>query len=202
MSQQQKFISSTPGGIAIATLSGEGGAFTPPLGTNFDFSGSLAGGSAANGAILFNTAGPGEMDAAVQVDGTTIDINGSNQLTVVGSTTLPLIVTTNGGTNTGSWDFAMVGGGVPNGLSIDILIVAFNVTQGLSSNFSLIGGARSDGTTATPNNSNAETTTDNVTGVSAVVTTSGNNLRVAVTGSSTLADVVHWKATARTIGTT
>lgn len=72
----------------IITLSAEGGAATAPTaGGNYNFSGSTAGGSAANGAILFITPGgagaatPGQMDARVLVDGSTVTINGSNQLT-------------------------------------------------------------------------------------------------------------------------
>lgn len=76
-------------GSEIHTLSSEGGAATPPTaGDNYNFSGSIAGGSAANGAIQFITPGGpgaatnGQMDAKVLVDGTTITINGSNQLAV------------------------------------------------------------------------------------------------------------------------
>ncbi len=85
-------------GGSINTLSAEGGAPTPPLGTNFDFSGT------ANGAILFSTPSNGQMLAAVQVDNTTITVNGSNQLqvataptgtgTTVGLTTADLITVT------------------------------------------------------------------------------------------------------------
>lgn len=73
--------SAVPGG-AINTLSAQGGALTPPQGTNFDFSGT------ASSAILFSIAGNGLMRAAVQVDNTTIQINGSNQLTAVTSSGL------------------------------------------------------------------------------------------------------------------
>lgn len=67
-----------PGG-AINTLSAQGGALTPPSGTNFDFSGT------ATGAILFSIAADGLMRAAVQVDNSTIQVNGSNQLSAVTS---------------------------------------------------------------------------------------------------------------------
>lgn len=83
MSQIQKDSNLVPGG-SVNTLSAEGGADTPPLGFNFNFSGSLAGGSTANGAILFSTPTDGEMNAAVQVDGTSISINASNQLSALG----------------------------------------------------------------------------------------------------------------------
>ena len=69
----------------IDTLSGENGPSTPPSGSNFNFSGSTSGGASANGAILFSTPSSGQMNAAVQVDGTTIQINASNQLTALSS---------------------------------------------------------------------------------------------------------------------
>ena len=85
-------------GSSINTLSAEGGAPTPPLGTNFDFS------STATGALTFATPGTGLMTAEVNVDGTTITVNGSNQLqavnsftgtgTTVGATTADLITVT------------------------------------------------------------------------------------------------------------
>jgi hypothetical protein len=81
MSQQQTFGtggSPTPPSD-INTLSSEDGAKFSPVGNNFNFSGSVAGGASANGAILFD-ASDGEMDAKVQVDGTTVTINSSNQL--------------------------------------------------------------------------------------------------------------------------
>ena len=89
---QEGVLNHTGGGSGvILTLSSEGGPPTPPSSNNFNFSGSLAGGSAANGAIHFITPGgpgaatDGQMDANVLVDGVTIDINASNQLHVVGS---------------------------------------------------------------------------------------------------------------------
>lgn len=77
MSQFYVNASAVPGG-SINTLSAQGGAPTAPAGNNFDFSGT------ASGAILFSIAANGLMRAAVQVDGTTIQINGSDKLTAVG----------------------------------------------------------------------------------------------------------------------
>jgi len=83
---------SGPPGSVLETLSAEGGPATPPTaGDNYNFSGSIAGGSAANGAIEFITPGGpgaatnGQMDAKVLVDGTTITINSSNQLVASGA---------------------------------------------------------------------------------------------------------------------
>lgn len=75
-----QFFIGNPGGTSgpIETLSAQGGAATPPNGTNFDFSGT------SSGAILFSITGNGLMKAAVQVDGTTISVNGSDQLTALG----------------------------------------------------------------------------------------------------------------------
>lgn len=75
----------------IITLSSEGGPHTPAAGNNFNFSGSVAGGSAANGAIEFITPGgpgaatDGQMDAVVLTDNVTIHINGSNKLAATGA---------------------------------------------------------------------------------------------------------------------
>lgn len=80
MSNQNFFDEGNLPAPDLETLSGEGGSPVGPLGHNFNFSGSIAGGAAANGAILFNPTTPGEMDAAVQVDNKTIIINASNQL--------------------------------------------------------------------------------------------------------------------------
>lgn len=90
MSQQGVLSVNTSGAAVVETLSSEGGPATPPNGHNFNFSGSVAGGSATNGAIHFTTPGGpgaatnGQMDANVLVDNTTIQINGSNQLHVIG----------------------------------------------------------------------------------------------------------------------
>jgi len=71
----------------LQTLSAEGGAATPPDGAgNYNFSGSTAGGSSANGAFQFITPGGpgaatnGQMDGKVLIDNVTVTINGSNQL--------------------------------------------------------------------------------------------------------------------------
>lgn len=110
MSQQGVLNHTGGGGGAILTLSSEGGPPTPPSLNNFNFSGSVAGGSAANGAIEFITPGgpghatDGQMDANVLVDNTTIGINGSNQLHVIGSIILHWnVVSTNqvGASNNG-----------------------------------------------------------------------------------------------------
>lgn len=90
MSQQGVLSVNTSGAAVVETLSSDGGPATPPSGHNFNFSGSVAGGSAANGAIAFTTPGGpgaatnGQMDVNVLVDNTTIQINGSNQLHVIG----------------------------------------------------------------------------------------------------------------------
>jgi hypothetical protein len=90
MSQEGVLSVDTSGAPVVETLSSEGGPDTPPNGHNFNFSGSIAGGSAANGAIEFITPGgpghneDGQMDAVVLTDGTTIGINASNELYVIG----------------------------------------------------------------------------------------------------------------------
>lgn len=95
MSQVQTF--NTGGGPTpptATTVSGENGTIIAAVGNNFNFSGSTAGGAAANGAFLFHTAVAGEVDGAVQVDGTTIMINGSNKLQVINTGTFTWVVQT------------------------------------------------------------------------------------------------------------
>ena len=90
MSKEGVLSVNTSGAPVIETLSGENGPHTPPNGHNFNFSGSVAGGSAANGAIEFITPGgpgaatDGQMDAVVRTDNVTIHINASNDLEVIG----------------------------------------------------------------------------------------------------------------------
>jgi hypothetical protein len=92
MSQKGPLNSAGGGGTGnIMTLSSEGGPHTPPVANNFNFSGSIAGGSAANGAIEFITPGgpgaatDGQMDAVVLTDNVTIHINASNELEATGA---------------------------------------------------------------------------------------------------------------------
>ncbi len=90
MSKEGVLSVNTSGAPVLETLSSEGGPPTPPNGHNFNFSGSIAGGSAANGAITFITPGGpgaatnGQMDAVVRTDNVTIHINASNDLEVIG----------------------------------------------------------------------------------------------------------------------
>lgn len=85
MSQIYKDSNAASGG-SINTLSGDNGPATPPNGNNFNFSGNILDGSAANGAIEFITPGGplanqnGQMDVNVRVDDVTVKINSSNQL--------------------------------------------------------------------------------------------------------------------------
>jgi len=72
------------GGGSLNTLTGDDLAPVAPLAGNIDIQGG------ASGAILFSNGGAGQMDAQVQVDGTSIVINASNQLQVFGSTSYSL----------------------------------------------------------------------------------------------------------------
>jgi len=92
MSQIYKSAGGGTGG-PIDTLSAENGAATPPNGNNFNFSGTATGGYGSNGGIVFTTVNPGEMNAQVQVDNTTVVINASNQLVAVGSMVWTIIST-------------------------------------------------------------------------------------------------------------
>lgn len=76
------FNSNNSPGSSVNTLSAEGGPATPPNGFNFNFAGSIAGGSSANGALTFSIPANGEMNATVNVDNDTIFINASNDLQV------------------------------------------------------------------------------------------------------------------------
>lgn len=65
------------GGAPLNTLTGDDGFPVTPVGNNINIQGG------GTGAILFTTSGAGQLDAAVQVDGTTIAISGG-VLSVVG----------------------------------------------------------------------------------------------------------------------
>lgn len=93
----------------IITLSGEGGTAYPSEDSNFNLSGSIAGGAPVDGAILFSANSPGEMSAAVQVDGATIGINGSNQLYGI-NTALTITGDTGGALSPSSGNWNIVGG--------------------------------------------------------------------------------------------
>lgn len=66
------------GGGSLNTLTGDIGAAVAPVAGNINVQGGVA------GAILFSNGGAGQFDAQVQVDGTTIVINPSNQLQAAG----------------------------------------------------------------------------------------------------------------------
>ncbi|HEY5236087.1 MAG TPA: hypothetical protein VIJ14_07915 [Rhabdochlamydiaceae bacterium] len=75
------------GGSPVLTVSGEDINPVGPTAGNMNFSGTVGGGYGANGAITALTAGPGEVNLQVLVDGTTIAINGANRLTAIGGAT-------------------------------------------------------------------------------------------------------------------
>lgn len=117
---------SGPPVTGIATLSSEGGPATDPDGSaNFNFSGSTAGGSAANGAIEFITPGGpgaatnGQMDAKVLVDGLTVIINASNQLQAINGGLIWTVITGNTAGVKGHGYFANPPGG-PGGLTVTL----------------------------------------------------------------------------------
>ncbi len=71
-------LRSSSGGV-LNTLTGDVGIPVVPVGANIDVKGGAA------GAVLFSNGGAGLLSAQVQVDGTTITINGSDQLTASGA---------------------------------------------------------------------------------------------------------------------
>ena len=73
--------SAVPGGEVLTTSAQDGAHFPPDATGNVDFSG------AAAGAITFGQIANGAVTATVNVDGTSIIINGSNQLESVGGGT-------------------------------------------------------------------------------------------------------------------
>lgn len=148
---QQGVLNHTGGGSGvILTLSSEGGPPTPPSLNNFNFSGSVAGGSAANGAIEFITPGgpgaatDGQMDAVVLVDNTTIGINGSNKLHVIGSIIINWnVVSTNqvGASNNG-YVFVAPGGALTISLpAVSSVGDEFIVTLDGATSFQITQGA-------------------------------------------------------------
>jgi hypothetical protein len=70
------------GAVTVETFTGDTGGPVTPVLNNINLQGGASGG------ILFNGAGPGQLNAQVQVDGTTIHINGSDQLAAVASASI------------------------------------------------------------------------------------------------------------------
>lgn len=124
----------------VNTLTGDIGAPVTPVLGNIDVKGQ------GTGAILFSNNGPGLLGAQVQVDNTSIAINGSDQLSVIGFA-VSAVITTNDATPTTIYSQAM--GPTPGTSSFDILISAYNITDGTGAGYGMIGAVRTNGITAT-----------------------------------------------------
>lgn len=192
MSQVQKFDGSGNAPVIdIISLSAEGGAPEAPLGTNFDFSGAIADGAAADGAILFSTPGPGRMNAVVQTDGVTIHINASNQLEVITDAILGT-ATTIGAVTADAINFPL--GATPGTYTFEARIAGFNAATPASSGFQIFATVRTTGgigvLVGIPDLINNSEPALNMSLADIIV--SGNNAIVRVTGVAGL--TINWAA--------
>lgn len=182
-------------GSSINTLSAEGGAATPPSGTNFNFAGNS--GLETGGAIEFATPSDGQMTAQVRVDGVTITINGSNQLTTAGSVTGS--ATTNGAQTV---TILTISTTANTTTTFNVLVAGFMTLTGVGTivgvGGTLTGTFISGPATTSPMNfpdaviNTIVTTTANI-----IATASGLDILIQVVGDASYD--INWKATLSSI---
>lgn len=180
--------------IAVApplTLQGDvPSAAQPYLANNFTFQG-----IPTNGAIEFNSSAPGVMDAAVQVDGVTIDINASNQLEVVNSQVSAVITTVGAVT---SPLFTIPLGVTPGTYTFEIDVAAFcffGPDSPGSVGYTLVGAVRTTGAAAilVPGQALDEFEEAALAAADVDINVAANNAVINVTG--VLADSIRWSGT-------
>jgi len=178
----------TPG--ALDTLTGDIGGVVNPVAGNINVRGGAA------GAVLFSNGGAGLLSAQVQVDGTTIDINGSDQLEVIGSIVTGTITTLDA-TPTTLFTFPMPA--VAGVVTFDILISGFAAAGPIGGGFSLIGAVRTTGAAATalPIDDTINSVDNAFQAANVDITASGNNALIQVIGI--VATTIHWRGQLRTI---
>jgi len=122
------------GGTPLTTLTGDVGGPIVPVAQNINIQGGAA------GAILFSSGGAGQMNAVVQVDGTTIQIV-ADKLTAV-NTDLFFSLTTVGAVSANTPDIP-----IPNNqtTSIDATFAVINATQTLGASDASLGAVRVNG---------------------------------------------------------
>lgn len=183
----------------VETISGEGGAAVPPAGFNFNFSGSVAGGSVANGAILFSTPANGQVNAVVQTDGTSITINASNKLQVVGDVS-GTAVTTDGTTPVTIITIPMTAG---TSISLDGILSGFEATTPAAIGSSIIAtllrgsGGLDAGAQLVAQSDDEINASPGLTTATYAVTPSGNNILITVTGQAGL--TINWRCSVKTV---
>lgn len=191
-----QWIPLSGGSGSMSSLSAEGGSFTAPLGGNFDFAGAMADGAVADGAILFSTPGDGRMNAVVQTDGVSIEINSSNELQVIG--TFSGTGTTVGNVTADIITIPM--GATPGVRQFDIQVVGFDDSTPCGAGYAVTASARTTGAAAvlcgTPDTIDNEEAPFIATG-DATLVVSGNNAIVQVNGVAGL--TIRWRALVKSI---
>lgn len=122
------------GGTPLSTLTGDDLIPIVPVAQNINVQGGAA------GAILFSSGGAGQMNAAVQVDGTTIQIV-ADKLTAV-NTDLLFSLTTVGAVSASTADIP-----IPNNQTtgVDATFAVINATQTLGASDAALGAVRVSG---------------------------------------------------------
>lgn len=185
------FIGSVnPSGGPIDTLSAQGGAQFSPLANNFDFSG-----VASTGAITFSIPSDGLMKASVNYDNTTIGVNASDQLTVIGSYSGS--TTTVGAVTQTLLTIPMVAN---SSLTVDVLISAYEPTLPGAVGSNLIASFIRVGAGVPV----LVDTADDLQNISASLSSvmyggsgSGGNALITVTGQAGV--TINWTGVARTL---
>jgi len=171
------------------TLTGDVGAAQLFLANNFNIQGGAA------GAIVFNSSAAGQMDAQVQVDNVTLEINGANQLQEIGAASGT--TTTIGAVTSDIITFPM--GGAANVRTFDIMIVGFNVTLNQGLGYEIFGTVRGTGAAAvlvgTPDKINNEEAGSFAADANLIV--SGNNAVIRVLGVA--GSTINWRAIFKSI---
>lgn len=177
------------------TLTGDNGVARAYLGNNFDFNGGPGVTSSGSGAIYFDSSANGQMEATVQVDNVTIEINPANQLALLG--VLNGTATTVGAVTADPITFPM--GGAATVTTFDILIAGFDTTTNLGVGYSIIGTVRTTGAAAvlvgTPDKTVNEEGGSVIADANLVV--AGNNAIVRVTGIA--GSTINWRAVLRSV---
>jgi len=175
---------------ALSTLTGNVGGAVSPVAGNINVQGT------PTGAIVFSNGGAGLLSSAVQVDNTTITVNGSNQLAA--ANTLTGTVTTVGAVTSPVVTIPL--GGTPGTYTLDITVAGFATVGGpLGAGYTLVGAVRTTGGAAVllPNQALDDFEEGALSAGNCQIAVSGNNAVIEVTG--TAGKTINWSAIVRFI---
>lgn len=147
----------------------------------------------ATGAISFTSGGVGQLNAQVQVDNTTIQINGSGQLEVIGAQVSATVTTV--GAVTASL-FTIPLGATPGTYTFDISVTAFDFAGALTPaavGYTLVGAVRTTGAAAilVPGQALDEFEDTGLGAADVTIGVAGNNAVITVLGVA--GESLRWK---------